>query len=271
MEISVLMSVYDEEKPSYLEQALQSMINQTLPPKQIVIVKDGKLKQELEEVLEKYKKRFPKMIDIYSFVQNLGLGEALKFGLQKCKYEYIARMDTDDIAPLERFERQSEIFKQNPQLDLLGGYIEEYDEKMEKLVSIRKVPLTLAEIKKQIKTQSPFNHGTVIMRKQAVLKAGNYSKTKLEDYDLWARMLIGGCKMANTKEILGKNRTGNSMYARRSGIKQVKKILEMEKNLYTYQIIGFFTMLKNIGIRSIVALLPIQMKQFVYTKWIRKW
>lgn len=69
------------------------------------------------------------------------------------------------------------------------------------------------------------------MKKSAVIKAGNYDATKLEDYDLWARMLISGCKMANIDIVLGKNRTGDSMYARRSGINQVRKVLEIEKKL----------------------------------------
>lgn len=270
MEISVLMPIYDKEKPDYLEKALESMVKQTVLPKQIVIVKDGELTQSLDAVLEKYQKQFPEIIDIYLCELKLGLGEVLKFGVEKCQCKYIARMDSDDIAVLDRFEKQSQVFESNPELDLLGGFIEEYDESMQNLQSIRKVPLTLEEIKEYIKKQCPFNHGTVMMKKEAILKAGNYNRTQLEDYDLWARMLINGCQMANMDAILGKNRAGDSLYARRSGIKQIKKIIEIEKNLYHYGLIDRFTCMKNSLIRSLVALLPIPLKRFVYTKGIRK-
>lgn len=270
MEISVLISVYDKEKAEYLKESLESILNQTLMPKQIVIIKDGKLTKELEEVLKHYKKEFFDLIDIYSLDKKVGLGEALKFGIEKCKYDYIARMDTDDIAPRYRFKEQVEIFKENKNLDLLGGYIEEYEENMQKLESIRKVPLKLEEIKKYMKTQSPFNHGTVIMRKQAVIDAGNYSNVCLEDYDLWARMLIAGCNMMNTDLILGKNRTGKNMYKRRSGIKRIKQIVEIEKKLLSYGIINEFEYICNIVIRSLVAVLPISLKKHIYAKSIRK-
>lgn len=270
MKISVLMSVYYKEKSEYLDQALESIVNQTFKPAQIVIVKDGKIPEELEDILQKYKKEHHQIIDIYSLPYNIGLGEALKYGVDKCKFEYIARMDTDDISPLYRLEEQAKILQNNPDIDILGGYIEEYDEKMNKIISIRKVPLTKEEISTYIKFQSPFNHGTVIIKKEAIIKAGNYDNTQLEDYDLWARMLINKCEMMNINMILGKNRTGNSMYKRRSGLKQIKKVIEIEKKLLRYRIINKFTFLKNIVSRSIVAILPIKLKNIVYTNIIRK-
>lgn len=141
MEISVLMSIYEKEKPEYFRQALESIVNQALQAKQIVIIKDGKLTKELDEVLADFKSEFPDMIDIYALEKKVGLGEALKFGVHKCKYEYIARMDTDDIAVPERFLEQAKVLEENPELDILGGFIEEYDENMENLISVRKVPL----------------------------------------------------------------------------------------------------------------------------------
>lgn len=270
MKISVLMSVYYKEKSEYLNQALESIVNQTLKPAEIVIVKDGKISEELENILLKYKNKYEQLIEIYSLPNNVGLGKALKYGVEKCKFEYIARMDTDDIAPLYRLEEQAKILEKNPDIDILGGYIEEYDEQMKEIISLRKVPLTIEEIKKYIKFQSPFNHGTVIMKKDAVISAGNYNDIQLEDYDLWARMLINKCKMMNITLILGKNRTGNSMYKRRSGIKQIQKVIEIEKKLLSYKIINRYTCLKNIVLRSIIAVLPLKIKNIIYVNVIRK-
>ena len=270
MQISVLMSVYYNEKPEYLKEALESIINQTFKPSQIVIIKDGKLTSELDETLKTYKNKYENLIDIYSLEENQGLGTALKIGLEKCKFDYIARQDSDDISVLNRFEKQKNAFEKNEKLDIVGGFVDEYDEKMETILSQRKVPLKFEDIRKQIKKQNPYNHGTVIMKKDAILKAGNYNSVQFEDYDLWARMLISGCYMENISEVLCKNRTGNSMYKRRSGLKQIKKVIEIEKNLLNYKIINKVEFIINVLIRSVVALFPIRLKGFVYTKIIRK-
>lgn len=270
MKISVLMSVYKEEQAKYLDKAIESIIDQTQKPNQIVIIKDGKLTNELEEVIARYKNRFPKLIDIYELEKNSGLGVSLRYGIKKCKYEYVARMDTDDVAPKYRLEEQIRILKDDPSLDILGGYIEEYDENMKELISIRKVPLTLEKIQKHMKTKSPFNHGTVIMKRETVLRIGNYRNVKIEDYDLWARMLINGCKMANMDIVLGKNRTGKTMYKKRSGMKYIRKIVEIENKLLEYKIINKVTYIKNVIIRSAVAIVPVKLKKFLYKEIIRK-
>lgn len=270
MEISVLMSVHKKEKPEYLIESIESIINQTLMPKQIVIIKDGALSEELDDIVNIYKSKYYNLIDIYEIKESLGLGNALRFGIEKCKCEYIARMDADDVAPLYRFEKQVEVFDKNKELDILGGYIEEYDENMKSLESIRKVPLTLEEIKTYIKKQCPFNHGTVIMKKEAVIKSGNYSDVALEDYDLWARMLISGCNMQNMDIILGKNRAGKSLYKRRGGIKRIKKQIEIENRLLSYKIIDIPMYIKNVIFRISVSILPISIRKKIYIKIIRK-
>ena len=270
MDISVLMSVYYKEKSIYLSEAIESVLNQTYKPKQFVIVKDGELTDELECILKKYKEKYPYIIEVYQWKGKQGLGEALKFGVGKCKFKYIARMDADDIAVNYRFEKQIERLMQDETIDILGGNIEEYDEKMEQLISVRKVPKTLNDIQKYIKIQCPFNHSTVIIKKDALIKAGNYNSVKMEDYDLWARMLLNGCKMENLDMVLGKNRTGKSMYRRRSGIKQVAKAIEIENKLLSYGIINIRTYISNIVNRAIFAFVPINIKQIIYKNVIRK-
>ena len=227
MKVSVLISVYYKEKPQNLKEALESIIKQTVMPNQIVIIKDGKLTSELEKVLEIYKKKYKDLIEIYGLDRNVGLGQALKYGIEKCKYEYIARQDSDDISVKERFQKQISYLQENQDIDILGGYIEEYDENMKKLLSVRKVPLSSEGIKKYIKKQCPFNHGTVIMKKKAVIDAGNYNSVILEDYDLWARMVKCNAKMENISVVLGKNRTGKTLYKKHGGKSRIKSIIEI--------------------------------------------
>lgn len=270
MNISVLMSVYKKEKAKYLKESIDSVLNQTLFPDQIVIIKDGKLTKQLDDVLNQFKSKYPNIIEIYEIKESCGLGLALNLGINKCRNDYIARMDSDDCSLPNRFELQAKIFEENPNLDILGGYIEEYDEELNEFISIRKVPTSMQSIKKYIKTQSPFNHTTVMYKKDAVIRTGGYNNVKLEDYDLWARMLINNCLMQNIDQVLCKARTGKSLYKRRSGIKQVKKVLEIEKKLLQYKIIGIHTYIMNVILRSILAFLPINIKKIVYINIIRK-
>ena len=172
MEFSVLIPVCNKEKTEYLKDAIESIVFQTEKPDQIVIVKDGQLPKELNEIIERYKKQYPEIIDILELSKQNSLGKVLNEGIKKCKNLYIARMDSDDIAKKDRFEKQMNYLKKYPNVDVLGGYIQEYEENMKKVTSFRKVPLTHKEIYKKIIKQNPFNHSTVMFKKKSVLEVG---------------------------------------------------------------------------------------------------
>ena len=165
MKISVLMPIYEKEKKEYFEQAIKSIFIQTLKPDEVVIVEDGKITASLENTIEKYEKKYPKLIKRVKIKNKSNLGKALAIGVENCKNEYIARMDADDVCLETRFEEQTKILENNPNLDLLGGYIDEYNEDMTEKISTRKVPIKLEDIKKSIKWQCPFNHSTIIFKK----------------------------------------------------------------------------------------------------------
>lgn len=174
MEFSVLMSIYYKENPDYLRQCLDSLVSQTVMPTEIVIVKDGPLTDGLESVFSEY---VAKNEGLYKFVPletNHGLGFALAEGVKNCSYELIARMDTDDISRIDRFEIQLKEFESDPDLDICGSHIEEFEDDVTNIVAKRTVPLEDAAIKKYQKKRDGFNHMTVMFKKSAVLKAGNY-------------------------------------------------------------------------------------------------
>ncbi|HEM4895741.1 TPA: glycosyltransferase, partial [Streptococcus suis] len=120
--ISVLMSVYKNENPVFLAEAIESIIHQTRKPDEIVIIEDGPLTVELNEILEKLQNEYKNLIFTYKIKNNIGLGLALKFGVEKCRYPLIARMDTDDIACKNRLELQEEAFLKDDKLDIIGGH-----------------------------------------------------------------------------------------------------------------------------------------------------
>ena len=113
IKFSVLMSVYYKEKPEWLEFSLSSVLDQTLLPNEIVIVKDGPIDDELNLVIDEYSNKNPELFKVYSLNKNVGLGPALNYGMKQCQYDLIARMDSDDYIVPERFEKQLSIYKEN--------------------------------------------------------------------------------------------------------------------------------------------------------------
>ena len=135
---SVLMSLYEKEKPEYLKQCMKSILHQTIIPNQIVIVKDGPLTDELEDVLTDYVEQNPKLYTIVSLDTNQGLGLALAEGIRHCRYDLVARMDTDDLSVRTRFERQLKEFRADPGLDICGSHIVEFEDNPEKGIPEKK-------------------------------------------------------------------------------------------------------------------------------------
>ena len=174
MKFSVLMSVYQKENPDFLRKSLNSvLIEQNHKPDELVLVEDGPLTEELYQTIQDFKETFPEM-KVLPLKENVGLGEALHRGVEACSYDWIARMDTDDIATPDRFQQQVDYIEQHPQLDVLGGNIIEFDTEPDQIVAEKQMPLSHEEIIKRLQRRNPFCHMTVFFKKSSVLKAGNY-------------------------------------------------------------------------------------------------
>lgn len=265
------MSVYYKEKPEYLQLALESVINQTVKPNEIVLVQDGKLTEELQAVITKYQQNYTDIFKTYALQQNRGLGKALNFGMQKCSNELIARMDTDDIAEPNRFELQIKEFEQDKELMLCGGQIAEFADNQAEITGYRNVPLKHNEILNFSKKRNPFNHMTVMFKKQAVQNVGGYMDMPyFEDYWLWVRMLKAGYKAKNVDKVLVKVRAGQEMIARRGGLNYAKYIIRFEKALQSIGIINFAEMICYIIMRNVIAIMPESLRLFIYRWKLRK-
>lgn len=247
---SVLISVYYKEVPRYLDRALQSITDdQILKPNEIVLVKDGPLIKELDEVIEKYQKKYPNLFKIVALEKNYGLGKALNIGLENCTYELVARMDGDDISKPERFKNQIDMFRENPNLDILGSWIDEFVEENGeiKIRSIRKVPETSKEIYQKLKSICAFNHPTVMYKKSKVIEVGNYlQEFVLEDYYLWVRLAISGARMYNIQESLLDFRITEGTSKRRGGVKLLKSDIRFQQKLNRIYFINKFEFIRNL-------------------------
>ncbi len=271
LQFSVLMSVYKNEKPNYLREALDSVVHQTLMPDEIVVVKDGLLTEALDNVLDEYTRKYPALFKIVSFEKNRGLGLALRDGVLACSYEYIARMDTDDICKLDRFEKQIRYLKEKPYTALLGTWIKEFSDDKTNPDTSTKLPCEYKGIAQFAKSRNPFRHMSVMFQKQAVLDSGNYRGFLwFEDYDLWVRIIQNGYKVANLPEFLVDVRADSDMFARRGGWKYLKQDLRFQVLLLRSKFITVPQFTKNIVVRSIVRLLPNGVRVCVYKNLLRK-
>lgn len=271
MPFSVLMSLYVKENPEYLKESLESVLNQTVKPSQIVIVKDGALTQELDETLNSFVEKAPDLYTIVPLKKNVGLGLALREGMLHCKYELVARMDTDDVSRGDRFELQLKEFENDPELDICGSHILEFEKDADKPVAKRTVPLTDAEIKKYQKRRDGLNHVTVMFKKSSVLSAGNYQSCLLmEDTLLWANMFMNGAKAMNIDDFLVNVRVGEDMFQRRGGFKYYKKYKQGRKKVYQTGFIGWWDYKYTLIVQFIVAMMPNKLRGFVFKKLLHK-
>ncbi|MCI9583193.1 glycosyltransferase [Clostridiaceae bacterium] len=217
---SVLMSVYSREKPQYLRQAIDSMFSQTICTDDFVLVCDGPLTDELDAVVEEAGKRCaPGYFRALRLERNQGLGNALNAGMNICRNELIARMDSDDISCADRCERQLRAFAGNPDLDIVSGTVEEFRETEQLVTGRRALPAAHEAICRFSRKRNPFNHPAVMFKKSAVEAAGGYDESYhlFEDYYLWIRMLRNGCRGENLQETLLYMRISEEMYERRGG------------------------------------------------------
>lgn len=267
---SVLMSLYIKEKAEYFDECMQSMLRQTVLPTEIVIVFDGPITEELKQVVEKYKSNNPGWIKTVENEKNKGLGLALADGVPVCSYELIARMDTDDIAREDRFEKQLNMFLTDPELDICGSHIIEFEGQIANVLSKRKVPIKHADIANYQKQRSAFNHMTVMFKKSTVLRAGNYEHCPLmEDDMMWIRMLIAGAKCANIDDYLVYARTGYAMIERRGGWAYFLKYRSGRKKILDTGYVSKWDYVKTVWVQLVVALMPKRLRLFVFTKLLR--
>ncbi|WP_281716744.1 glycosyltransferase [Alistipes senegalensis] len=268
-EFSVLISIYYKESPLYFREALNSVFAQTLQPAEIVLVKDGPLTPELDAVIEEYSTRYP-IFKIVTNETNLGLGLALAKGLSACSYEYVARMDTDDLIAPTRFEK--EIRKLDEGYDVVSCWTKIFEDDLSHILCVRARPEFHDDIVRLAKRRSPINHPGAVFRKSAVLKAGNYQHCLLfEDYHLWVRMILSGAKFYNVPEPLYYFRYTSAAMKRRGGFQYM--VTETKTMFYFYKL-GFYSFadfIINTMMRSSIRIMPLKLRSWMLHKsWERQ-
>lgn len=268
---SVLMSLYIKEDPTYLRQAIDSMLQQLVKPDEIIIVEDGPLTDQLYAVLREYTEAEPELFHIVKSEKNVGLGMALNLGLKECRNELVARMDTDDISKPNRCEKQLKAFQEDPALTIVGAYVDEFHDTPDQVVSTRVVPQTHKEIYQFAKKRSAFNHPAVMYRKSKVLEHGGYSDLRRnQDVDLFGRMLFSGCKAQNIGEALLWFRSNDALAKRRKSWENTKSYIDTIKRFWKMGYASFTDYVIVAMAQTIMFLLPVKLQHWSYKTFLRK-
>lgn len=270
MEYSVLMTVYEKDNPDYLKKALLSMVKQSKKPDEIILVKDGPITDDLQNIIDRIGKKYPGLIVQIQLVKNLGLGLALNEGIRACKNELIARMDSDDISLPTRCEKQINEFEKDPSLDIIGCPVIEFVGDIHNKVGKRDVPIDNEAIYKFCRKRDPFNHPTVMYRKSKVQEAGGYSDLrKNQDTDLWIKMLSHGAVCKNLPEYLLRFRFDENTYLKRKSWMNTKLLIKIRWKAFHSGLCSLADFLEVAVMQTAIYLMPVGFQRFVYRKLLR--
>lgn len=272
MEVEVLMSCYKNDNPLFLREAIESTYdNQSRKPDSFRIIVDGPVGSEIDEVLIEYENKYPGIFKIERLKVNGGLGNALRRGIQISSYEYILRMDSDDVSEPERIRKQVEYAEKHPEVDVIGTFTADFLEKPDKPLSIRALKTDMKSISEDAKKRTPVSHVSVLLKRESVLAAGNYQDFRLyEDYYLWVRMLKNRAVFVNIPEVLVKVRTGADRYKRKGSKQYIYSTKKFQHYLYGIGFISKKEYLRNRWGRVIVARIPVFMRKAIYETFLRK-
>lgn len=264
------MAVYKKDRPEWLKQAIDSLLDQTVLSDDIIIIADGPLTAQLYDVLGQYTNN-----ESFSFIKlrtNQGLGNALNIGIKRAKNQLVARMDSDDISVPNRFKLQIAEFNNNPELDILGGQVAEFIDNPEEIVAYRKVPINNHEIKKFARRRNPFNHPTVMFKKSTIQKIGCYDTTaiRIEDYDLWLRAISSGAVCANLDVVLLKYRSTIDAMRRRKTFTSIRSHIKVRFRFFIKKYISFSDFMYGVITQILLFVMPVKFANLIFNMVVRK-
>jgi glycosyltransferase involved in cell wall biosynthesis len=267
-QFSVLLPIWAGDRPDFLAAAFESTVDgQTRPPNQVVVVQDGPVGEQLAKRVAELAGASRVPVDVLVLERNIGLGPALDAGLAACRHPIVARMDADDISVAHRFAVQLPLIESG--VDIVGSGLAEFTDDPEQVVGTRTPPIEPADIRERARFAVPFNHPTVVYRRDLVLAVGGYTDfARMEDYLLWAKLILAGARVANVAEPLVKYRVGAGAYARRGGLEQLRTELEVQRR---FRRLGFTTRnqyLRNVAVRGGYRLVPEGLRRAAYRRLI---
>lgn len=270
-EISVVMSVYINDKASFFNEAIESVLQQTYMPSEILIVVDGSVSKEMDDLLSQLYSN--ELIKIIRLSENMGLANALNVGIHEAQYSIIARMDADDICFIDRFEKQIDYITKE-KLDIVGGQIIEFGKNILDVISKRKVPLKHKEMIDFMKLRSPFSHPTILFRKVVFTSLGGYDTNIFpEDYDFFVRAYLKGYRFGNIDQNILWFRLGDDhskAIRRRWGVSYAKNEYKLYKKFLNLGFFNFIDFFKAVFLKIPLRVMPFSIYKIIYFNVLRR-
>ena len=262
---SLLLPVYIGDRPEYFTRAFSSaVVDQTRRPTEVVLVQDGPISPALADAITLAVDASPVEVRRVDLKVNVGLAVALTRGLAACSYDVVARMDADDISLPERFAKQLPMIEDG--CDLVGTGMLEFNE-LDRILGRRVPPVGQDEIARQARFRDPFNHPTVVYRKSAVEASGGYRHLPLmEDYWLFARMIMQGSTVQNLPDPLVMYRVDSGAYNRRGGLSLFRSELSLQRRLLADGFVSPAQFLRNVIVRGGYRFVPVGIRRAVYRR-----
>lgn len=262
---ALLLPVCDTDSTAYLRRAFCSaVVDQTLQPNEVVLVRDGQVRPEMAHCIEALRATSPVPVTFIALPVNGGLGPALDAGLVASSYDVVARMDADDVAMSHRFAVQLPLIEE---ADVVGAGLLEFGTDIDDIVGRRVPPTDPDEIRAYARLHDPFNHPTVVYRRQAVFASGGYGDLpRMEDYWLFARMLADGAEPINVAEPLLYYRVGAGAYQRRGGTTLLQSELQLQRLMHEDGFTSLPQYARNVMVRGGYRLVPWQLRRSMYRR-----
>jgi glycosyltransferase involved in cell wall biosynthesis len=268
--ISVLLPVHAGVDAAFLERALDSIAEQTLPADEVVVVEDGPLPVASVAVISRFEARGRPPLVRVVLESNAGPGAANGAGLLRCSGEWVAKADADDISLPTRFAEQLDCLRRSG-ADVCGTAMWEFSGAETNVVAVRRGPSDHESIARRMRINNPINHPTAVYRREMALEVGGYGDFRhAEDYDLFARMLVRGAGMVNTPRPLVMFRADDSMFDRRTGRDFVRLEWRLQRNLRSYGLIGTPRLVLNLVVRLGFRYLPRPLLRMAYRTFLAR-
>ncbi len=266
---SVLMAVYGKADPVHFDEALASMFAQTLPADELLLVCDGPLTPELDEVIARYEKNYPDVMKVLRMAEHRGIGHCCNEGLAACRNDIVVRMDADDLSEPDRCRLELAEFAADPDLHIVSGYILEFENDKNKGF-LRTVPTDPEKTLRYARRRMPFSNVTIAYRKSLVLQCGGYRRlSRAEDYDLVCRMLMAGAKFRTLPELLVRVRVDAGAFRRRKSWEHTRSLIGVRWGLYRMGFTGLGDFIVMSGSHIATMLMPEALIRWLYEKKLR--
>jgi glycosyltransferase involved in cell wall biosynthesis len=267
---SVLMSVYHKDNPDWVQISIESMLEQTVQPSEIVVLQDGLISEQLSALLSFYESQYHSLFKVFRFKENIGLGRALAIGVEKCQYAYIARMDADDYSMPERCQLELEYMKKHTDIEVVGSNVDEFIGNVDNVVAHVVLPEKHEQIYQYAKKRNPIRHPCLLFKKEAVLRCGNYRPMRFsQDYSIIVHLMLSGSKVYNIQKPLVFMRVANDFYKRRSGLNYFKINYRLNREFLNCRFFSPFDFFRRTLAQCVSCFMPNKIRELIYKQLLR--